>query len=75
MPDNKTIGQNLVRVDFAATDKISKLKQAYANNIDHVLSAVDQENQETFQDAVRLATKTVDALELAAMFHVKLVTL
>ena len=77
MSTEATLGQKIIRTDFSPEgDTISKIKQAYAKNIDHILSFTEtmQENEAKYPETMRLATKLVDQLEVAAMIHVKLLT-
>ena len=69
-PPQRTPGQTIVDVDFAATDEISQIKQEFAALIDKVFEIPSRPN--TFRHACQM--ETVRNLETAAMYAVKTIT-
>ena len=72
----KTLGETRMRVDFAATNEVAKLKQEFAKLIDKVndvpIDHLDTDAEKN--EAIRCKTIAMTQLESAGMFAVKAMT-
>lgn len=69
---DKTLGQRIVRIEFAKTDDVSAIKRKFANLIDEIDAMAGDPDDGWLSDKMR--SEAITHLEIAAMFTVKLMT-
>jgi hypothetical protein len=81
--NNMTLGEKIVRPDFAKTDEVKELKRQFVILIDKMdklcrdnwlMGETESGERDRKTDIMRTSTKAIDHLEIAAMFAVKALT-